>query len=167
VADKAESQEICFVPDGDYAGFVEREAPEEDRSGPVVDAEGRELGRHGGVHRFTVGQRRGLGLSSARPLYVLAVRPESRTVVVGGAAELQADRLVARDVNWLSIPEPAGPLRARARIRYRHAEARALLRPLGGGRVEVVFDAAQRAVTPGQAAVFYDGDVCLGGGWIE
>jgi tRNA-uridine 2-sulfurtransferase len=167
VADKAESQEICFVPDGDYARFVERESPAEDRSGPIVDAEGRELGRHGGVHRFTVGQRRGLGLSSARPLYVLAVRPESRTVVVGDEAGLQAGRLVARDVNWLSIPEPAEPVRARARIRYRHAEAGALLRPLGGGRVEVVFDAAQRAVTPGQAAVFYDGEVCLGGGWIE
>ena len=167
VADKAESQEICFVPDGDYARFVERESPGEDRSGPIVDADGRELGRHGGVHRFTVGQRRGLGLSSARPLYVLAVRPESRSVVVGDEAGLQADRLVARDVNWLSIPEPAEPVRARARIRYRHAEADALLRPLGGGRVEVVFDAAQRAVTPGQAAVFYDGDVCLGGGWIE
>ena len=167
VADKAESQEICFVPDGDYARFVERESPAEGRSGPIVDAEGRELGRHGGVHRFTVGQRRGLGLSSARPRYVLAVRPESRTVVVGDEAGLQADRLVARDVNWLSIPEPAEPVRARARIRYRHAETGALLRPLGGGRVEVVFDAAQRAVTPGQAAVFYDGDVCLGGGWIE
>ena len=167
VADKAESQEICFVPDGDYARFVEREASEEDRSGPIVDAEGRELGRHGGVHRFTVGQRRGLGLPSARPLYVLAVRPGSRTVVVGDKSGLQADRLVAREVNWLSIPEPAEPVRARARIRYRHAEAGALLRPLGGGRIEVLFDAAQRAVTPGQAAVFYDGDVCLGGGWIE
>jgi tRNA-specific 2-thiouridylase len=167
VADKAESQEICFVPDDDYARFVERESPGEDRSGPIVDADGRELGRHGGVHRFTVGQRRGLGLSSARPLYVLAVRPESRSVVVGDEAGLQADRLVARDVNWLSIPEPPEPVRARARVRYRHAEADALLRPLGGGRVEVLFDAAQRAVTPGQAAVFYDGDVCLGGGWIE
>ena len=87
--------------------------------------------------------------------------------MVGDESGLLADRLVARDVNWLSIPEPAEPVRARARIRYRHAEAGALLRPLGGGRVEVLFDAAQRAVTPGQAAVFYDGDVCLGGGWIE
>jgi tRNA-specific 2-thiouridylase len=167
VADKAESQEICFVPDGDYAGFVERSAPFEDRSGPIVDAAGREVGRHGGVHRFTVGQRRGLGLAAARPLYILALRPDTRTVVAGDEGELLSNRLVARDVNWLSLPEPAGEIHARARIRYRHAEAPASIRPLGGGRAEVRFDSPQRAVTPGQAAVFYDGEVCLGGGWIE
>ncbi|HUL78457.1 MAG TPA: tRNA 2-thiouridine(34) synthase MnmA [Vicinamibacteria bacterium] len=167
VADKEESQEICFVPDGDYAGFVEREAGPEKRSGPILDASGREIGRHGGVHRFTVGQRRGLGLASPRPLYVLAVRPESRAVVVGDEEQLLSDRLVAREVNWLSVPEPAGEIRARARIRYRHAEAAASIRPLPGGRAEVRFDSPQRATTPGQAAVFYDGEVCIGGGWIE
>jgi tRNA-specific 2-thiouridylase len=167
VADKAESQEICFVPDGDYAGFVERNAPLADRSGPIVDAGGREIGRHGGVHRFTVGQRRGLGLTSTRPLYVLAVRPQSSTVVVGDEEALLGDRLVARDLSWLSISEPADDLRVRARIRYRHPEADATVRPLGGGRAEVVFDTKQRAITPGQAVVFYDADVCLGGGWVE
>jgi tRNA-specific 2-thiouridylase len=167
VADKAESQEICFVPDGDYAGFVERNAPAEDRAGPIVDAGGREVGRHAGVYRFTVGQRRGLGLASARPLYVLAVRPETRTVVVGDEEELLSDRLVARDVNWLSRPEPSDEIRVRARIRYRHREAEASVRPLGGARAEVRFRTPQRAVTPGQAVVFYDGEVCLGGGWIE
>jgi tRNA-specific 2-thiouridylase len=167
VADKAESQEICFVPDDDYAAFVEREAGSGECSGPIVDRDGRELGRHGGVHRFTVGQRRGLALSASRPLYVLAIEPASRTVVVGDERELLSDRLVARGVNWLSIAEPAGELRARVRIRYRHAEAAARIRPLAGGRAEVVFDAPQRAITPGQAAVFYDGEVCLGGGWIE
>jgi len=167
VADKAESQEICFVPDGDYAGFVERSAPAGDRSGPIVDADGREIGRHGGVHRFTVGQRRGLGLTSARPLYVLALRPDTRTVVVGNDEDLLSDRLVARDVSWLSLAEPAAETRARARIRYRHAEAVASIVPLGGGRAEVRFDERQRAITPGQAVVFYEGEVCLGGGWIE
>ncbi len=167
VADKAESQEICFVPDGDYAGFVERTAPAADRSGPIRDRAGHELGRHGGVHRFTVGQRRGLGLTSARPLYVLRVEPASRAVVVGGEEDLLEDRLVARDVNWLSVPEPTGPFRARARIRYRHAEAEAEVRPLGGARAEVLFDTPQRAITPGQAVVFYDGELCLGGGFIE
>jgi tRNA-specific 2-thiouridylase len=193
VADKAESQEICFVPDGDYAAFVEREAGRADRDsrvvdrdsrvvdssgpaaqsapdgrgGPIVDAAGREIGRHAGIHRFTVGQRRGIGLSSSRPLYVLGVRPESRTVVVGDEDALLGDRLVARGVSWLSVPEPAGEVRARVRIRYRHAEAEASLRPLGGGRAEVRFDVPQRAITPGQAAVFYDGELCLGGGWIE
>jgi len=167
VADKAESQEICFVTDGDYAGFVERQAESAERCGPIVDRGGRELGRHGGVHRFTVGQRRGLGLSARRPLYVLALHPASRTVVVGEEEELLSERLVAREVNWLSVAEPDGEIRARVRIRYRHAEAPATVRPLPGGRAEALFDAPQRAITPGQAAVFYDGQVCLGGGWIE
>ena len=167
VADKAESQEICFVPDGDYAAFVERESGAAQRPGPIVDAAGRQIGRHQGIHRFTVGQRRGLGLAASRPLYVLSVRPETRTIVVGDDEGLFADRLVVRELGWLSIPEPAGALRARVRIRHRHAEAEALVTPLGGGRAEVRFDAPQRAIAPGQAAVFYDGEVCLGGGWIE
>ena len=132
-----------------------------------MDPDGRELGRHGGVHRYTVGQRRGLGVASARPLYVLAVRPASRTVVVGDAEKLEATGLVARDVNWLSVAPPEGELRAGVKIRYRAAEAAATLRPQANGRIEVRFDAPQRAVTPGQAAVFYQDEVCLGGGWIE
>lgn len=166
-ADKAESQEICFVPDDDYAGFVERNAPPDDRSGPILDREGQRLGTHGGLHRFTVGQRKGLGLTSSRPLYVLRVVPETRAVVVGEEALLAARDLVAREVNWLSIAPPERPLRASVKIRYRHREASATLEPLADRRVRVVFDAPQRAVTPGQAAVFYEGEVCLGGGWIE
>jgi tRNA-uridine 2-sulfurtransferase len=165
-AAKAESQEICFVPDDDYASFVERHAGPADRSGPLVDRTGRILGRHSGVHRFTVGQRKGLGLTSPRPLYVLHVIPETRTVVVGGPEELEADQLVACEVNWIASA-PASPLRAQVRIRYRHPDAPALIEPLPGRRVRVRFDGPQRAVTPGQAAVFYDGEVCLGGGWIE
>jgi tRNA-specific 2-thiouridylase len=166
-ADKAESQEICFVPDGDYAGFVERQAGDAIRSGPIVDAAGREIGRHAGVHRFTVGQRRGLGLASPRPRYVLAVQPATATLVVGDEAGLLSDQLRVRDVNWLSAPEPSREIRARVRIRYRHTEAQATIRACPGRRAEVRFDAPQRAITPGQAAVFYDGDVCLGGGWVE
>ena len=166
-ADKPESQEICFVPDGDYAGFVERQAPADLRGGSIVDGEGRTLGRHPGIHRFTVGQRRGLGLASARPRYVLAVLPASGTVVVGGADDLDAAGLVAHDVSWLSIEPPTAELRAEVKIRHRAADAPARLSPRGDGRVEVVFDRPQRAVTPGQAAVFYQGEVCLGGGWIE
>jgi tRNA-specific 2-thiouridylase len=166
-AEKAESQEICFVPDGDYAAFVERQVAPADRSGPIVDRAGRSLGRHGGVHRFTVGQRKGLGIAAPRPLYVLAVQPATRTVVVGEEEELASDRLVAREVNWLSVPEPSGELRAQVKVRYRHAAAPATVRPLAGGRALVRFDTPQRAITPGQAAVFYDGEVCLGGGWIE
>jgi tRNA-specific 2-thiouridylase len=166
-AEKPESQEICFVPDDDYAGFVERNAPPQDRSGPIVDRDGQSLGRHAGVHRYTVGQRKGLGLTSARPLYVLAVRPETQTVVVGDDNDLAATELTARDVNWLSVPTPEVSLRAAVKVRYRALDAPALLAPLGEGRVRVTFETPQRAITPGQAAVFYDGDVCLGGGWIE
>jgi tRNA-specific 2-thiouridylase len=166
-ADKAESQEICFVPDGDYAGFVERQAGDAIRSGPIVDAAGREIGRHAGVHHFTVGQRRGLGLASPRPRYVLAVQPATATLVVGDEEGLLSDQLRVRDVNWISAPEPSRETRARVRIRYRHTEAQATIRVCPGRRAEVRFDAPQRAITPGQAAVFYDGDVCLGGGWIE
>lgn len=167
VADKAESMEICFVPDGDYAAFVERRAGAEDRSGPIVDESGAPLGRHDGVHRFTVGQRRGLGVASPRPLYVLRVLPETRTVVVGGEEGLATASCTVRDVNWLSIAAPDAPLSAAVRIRHRHAEAPAVITPLPDGRAHLAFAAPQRAVTPGQAAVFYDGDVCLGGGWIE
>ncbi len=167
VALKAESMEICFVPDGDYAGFVEGQARDAVKPGPIVDAAGRVLGEHAGVHRFTVGQRRGIGVTAERPRYVLRVLPESATVVVGDEQDLFAERLVARDVNWLSIPEPPGEIRAQVRIRHGHVVAPATLRPLGAGRVEVRFDALQRAITPGQAAVFYDAEVCLGGGWIS
>jgi tRNA-specific 2-thiouridylase len=166
-ADKPDSQEICFVPDGDYAAFVERRAPAGDRSGPIVDDAGRALGRHAGVHRFTVGQRRGLGVTAPRPLYVLSVRPESQTVVVGDEGALESPGLVARDVNWVSVPPPCAPLRAHVKIRYRAAPVAATIRPLPRKQVEVRFDQPQRAVTPGQAAVFYDGEVCLGGAWID
>jgi tRNA-uridine 2-sulfurtransferase len=166
-ANKAESQEICFVPDGDYARFVERQAPAGERSGPIVDQGGRALGHHGGIHRFTVGQRRGLGVSGPRPLYVLAVRPDSRTVVVGEGRDLECAFLVARDVNWISGEPPAREVRAGVKIRHGSAEATATVEPLPAGRARVRFQAAARAVTPGQAAVFYDGEVCLGGGWIE
>jgi tRNA-specific 2-thiouridylase len=167
VADKPDSHEICFVPDGDYAAFVERQSPGDDRSGPIVDARGRARGRHEGIHRYTVGQRRGLGVTAPRPLYVLSVQPQSRAVVVGEEESLASDRLEARDVNWLSVAPPCRPLRAAVKIRYRHREAPATLTPLPHHRVEVRFDEPQRALTPGQAAVFYDGEVCLGGAWIE
>jgi len=169
VADKPDSQEICFIPDDDYAAFVTSRAPDGARPGVIVDETGQELGRHGGIHRFTVGQRKGLGLSSSptgQPLYVLALNPADSQVVVGPRPSLERRTLTASLVNWI-VDEPSGAVRGTVQIRHRHQPAQATLRSLGDGRAEVTFDRAQIAVTPGQAAVFYDGDQVLGGGWID
>jgi tRNA-specific 2-thiouridylase len=172
VAEKRESQEICFVPDGDYAGFIDRYLEAEGREGErpargeIVDTAGRVVGEHEGVHRFTVGQRRGLGVSRQLPLYVVRVEPESNRVVVGHDEELLSSEFTAAGVNWVAFDEPAEPVRADVRVRYRHKEAPATITPLEGGRARVRFDEPQRAVTPGQATVFYRGEEVAGGGWI-
>jgi tRNA-specific 2-thiouridylase len=172
VADKGDSQEICFVPNGDYAAFIDsyfREqgiVPRELR-GEIVDTGGHVLGEHSGVHRFTVGQRRGLGIAAGEPLYVIETQPQSRRVVVGRSDELLRTALTAREVNWVSISESRQPVRGRVKIRNKHEAAPAIVTALGGGRFEAHFHEPQRAVTPGQAAVIYDGDLVLGGGWIE
>jgi len=173
-ASKSDSQEICFVPNGDYAGFIEAWFREqgvvrEEAAGQIVDTSGKAVGAHSGVHHFTVGQRKGLGIAAPEPLYVIATEPQSRRVVVGSNDELLRDRLVAANVNWVSIPPISSETRASVKIRYKHSAAQAVLAPAGDGtgRVEVRFDEPQRAVTPGQAAVFYDGDTVMGGGWIE
>ena len=167
VADKPDSQEICFIPDNDYASFVAKHAPEAARGGEIVDERGEVLGTHDGIHRFTVGQRKGLGLSgSGAPLYVLQLRPADQQVVVGPKTSLEQTTLTASEVNWM-IEEPSAPIRAQVQIRHRHQAAPAVVRSLGEGRARVEFDAPQIAITPGQAAVFYDGDVVLGGGWID
>jgi tRNA-specific 2-thiouridylase len=167
VADKPDSQEICFVPDDDYARFIERRRPDAGAPGLIVDTAGRVLGRHQGVHRFTVGQRKGLRLSAREPLYVTALRPESHQVVVGTATELEQDCLVASGVSWIAGEAPAGAVAATVQIRHRHTPARATVTPLDDRRARVEFTEPQRAVAPGQAAVFYEGDEVLGGGWIE
>jgi tRNA-specific 2-thiouridylase len=173
VAEKDDSQEICFVPNGDYGAFLdawfrERGVETADTRGEIVTADGRVLGTHEGVHRFTVGQRKGLGVAVGEPLYVISTEPATRRVVVGRCGDLLRRRLTARGVNWVSIAPPAAPLRAEVKIRNKHAAAAATVHPgEGPDRVEVEFDHPQRAVTPGQAAVMYSGDVVLGGGWIE
>jgi tRNA-uridine 2-sulfurtransferase len=173
VAEKNDSQEICFVPNGDYAQFIrayfrEQGIDPESTRGTIVDLEGRVLGEHSGVHHFTVGQRKGLGIASAAPLYVISTEPASQTVTVGANDDLLRASLIARDVNWVSIARLAEPRRAQVKIRNKHLPAAATLNPQSGSsRVDVRFDEPQRAVTPGQAAVFYDGDLVLGGGWIE
>jgi tRNA-specific 2-thiouridylase len=173
VADKHDSQEICFVPNGDYAAFIDAYFREQgiaatEAEGEIVDPSGRVLGKHAGTHHFTVGQRRGLGIAAGEPLYVIATEPGQRRVTVGSNAYLMADRLRAKDMNWLSIGPITAALRSSVKIRNKHVPAPATVYPQSDpSRVDVLFDEPQRAITPGQAAVFYDGDLVLGGGWIE
>jgi tRNA-specific 2-thiouridylase len=165
-AEKPESQEICFVPDGDYARVVERVSPEAlPGVGEIVDAEGRVLGRHRGIHHYTVGQRRGLGLAAAQRRYVTALDAARNRVVVGGERDLEAPAARVDRVRWIAGSPPPAGTRALVRIRHQHAGAPAELEPCGEMAL-VRFDAPVRAVAPGQAAVFYDGDTVLGGGWI-
>jgi len=171
-AEKPESQEICFVPDGDYARFVEDYSRSEmgraaALEGEIVTADGRVLAEHRGLHRYTIGQRRGIGVASGEPLYVVRIDVPRNQLVVGKRGELMSESLSATGVNWVSIAPPDKPVRARVRIRYRAAEATATITPTGTAEVRVNFDAPQQAVTPGQATVFYDGDLVLGGGWIK
>lgn len=173
VAQKNDSQEICFVPNGDYAAFIDayfRESGVEPQQteGDIVATDGRVLGRHQGTHHFTVGQRRGLRVAAADPLYVIQTDPKTQQVIVGSNDDLLRSELVARGVNWLSVAPPVEPRRAEVKIRNKHVAAPVTLLPTGeDNRIAVEFDQPQRAVTPGQAAVFYDGDLVLGGGWIE
>ncbi len=185
VAEKGESQEICFVPDGDYARFIENylkenkiDAPaltqklhqlsaRRTKAGTIVNSEGKILGHHDGIHHYTIGQRRGLGIAWPEPLYVISLNPELNQVVVGTKDELPGYSFIAYKTNWIMFDEPKEAFKTLARIRYRHKEAPALVTPLSDGRVKVEFTEPQKAITPGQAVVFYDGDYVVGGGWIE
>ena len=165
-ARKGESQEICFVPDGDYPRFLRERFPEAFRPGPIVDKTGKVIGRHDGIGRFTVGQRSGLGIAAPRPLYVLAVDAATNTVVAGENRDLARTRLLVEEMNWISIEALRAPRPVKVKVRYRQAEAPALIVPEADGSVRVEFETPQRAIAPGQAAVFYDGDVVVGGGLI-
>lgn len=168
VANKPESQEICFIPDADYREFLKtRIGTDSLREGSIVDKKGRVLGRHKGIVFYTIGQRRGLGIVSVKPLYVIAIDKDKNVLVVGGEKETLQDRLITGDVNWIAFDRLKRPIRVKAKIRYRHREAEAKINPLSGKRVEVRFKRPQRAITPGQAVVFYDKDLLIGGGRIE
>ena len=165
-ARKPDSQDICFVPDGDYAAFVQRQTGFSPEPGLFVSPEGEPLGYHRGIIHYTVGQRRGLGVSLGERRYVCRICPEDNTVVLGSARDLLCRELTAKDFNWISGETPGGPVRCRVRTRYRQPEQWAEAEPMGPDRVRIRFDEPQKAAAPGQAAVLYDGDTVLGGGVI-
>jgi tRNA-specific 2-thiouridylase len=170
-AEKPDSQEICFVPGGDYKKFLDAYLSEQgdalpDTAGELVTADGHVIGEHNGIHNFTVGQRKGLGVATGSPLYVIQIKGDARQVVVGDQTDLYSRTLRANRVNLISVASLDEPMRVTVKIRHRHAGDTATLSDAGDGQVLVAFDEPQRAITPGQAAVFYDGDVVVGGGWI-
>jgi tRNA-uridine 2-sulfurtransferase len=172
VADKPESQEICFVPTGNYVKFIEGYLKEQgtalpDEPGDIVATSGEVLGRHNGLHQYTVGQRKGLGISTVHPMYVVSLDRAQNRLMVGEDKELRATSCEVRNVNWIPYAVPDGPVRASVRIRNRHEPAEAEVVPIGATDARVIFQEPQRAITPGQAAVFYSGDQVLGGGWIR
>ena len=172
VADKPESMELCFVPNGNYVQFIHAYAretgkPLNDQEGDIVTKDGTVIGRHTGVHNYTIGQRKGLGFATGKPIYVLAIDPERNRIIVGEDDALRATRFEIENVNWVSITDPAAPLRAHVKIRHKHEPAPARVQVLPDFRAHITFDEAQRAITPGQAAVLYDGNVVLAGGWIK
>ena len=172
LAEKPDSQEICFVPGGDYKNFLDAYLAEQgellpDTAGELVTTDGRVIGEHSGIHNFTVGQRKGLGVATGSPLYVLQIKGDARQVVVGQQEHLYSRTLVARKTNLISVDDLHDPMRVSVKIRHRHDPAPATIERTGGDELLVTFDEPQRAITPGQAAVFYDGDVVVGGGWIS
>jgi tRNA-specific 2-thiouridylase len=172
VAEKPESMELCFVPNGNYVQFIhaysrESGKPVNDQEGDIVTEDGTVIGRHTGVHNYTIGQRKGLGFTAGKPIYVLAIDPEQNRIVVGEDDALRSASLELEAVNWISIEEPAAPIRAQVKIRHKHEPALATVEALPGNRARITFDQPQRAITPGQAAVIYHGDVVLAGGWIK
>jgi tRNA-uridine 2-sulfurtransferase len=172
VAEKPESQEICFVPTGDYVQFIESYLTEQGRtlnaeSGEIVTTEGKLIGRHEGLHRYTIGQRKGLGFAAGRKVYVVAMDRENNRLIVGEDAELRATTCEVRDINWIAFEAPQIPVRAQVKIRNRHEAAAATITPIDASTAQVIFDEPQRAITAGQAAVFYAAEKVLGGGWIR
>jgi tRNA-specific 2-thiouridylase len=172
VAEKPDSMELCFVPNGNYVQFIHAYTRERGVSlgaaeGEIVNEDGELIGRHNGVHNFTIGQRKGLGFAAGKPLYVLSIDPQKNRVVIGEDEALRKQTFEVEDVNWLSIKRSRGAIRATVKIRHKHEPAPAMVEPLDDTRARITFDAPQRAITPGQAAVFYDGDRVLAGAWIR
>jgi tRNA-uridine 2-sulfurtransferase len=171
LAEKPDSQEICFVPGGDYKRFIDAYLAERgdalaETAGELVTTNGEVIGEHSGIHNFTVGQRKGLGVATGSPLYVIQISGANKQVIVGGDENLYSRRLRARRVNLISVDDLHEPMRVSVKIRHRHEPAAAMIAKVGSDEIVVTFEEPQRAITPGQAAVFYEGDIVVGGGWI-
>lgn len=166
VAEQPESQDVCFLADGDYRRFLAQQAPHLFRPGPIRDTSGRVLGQHRGLPAYTIGQRKGLGVAAAEPLYVLAIEPDENALVVGGVTELGRDECAVAGMHYVGGETPASPFRTTAQIRYRAQPTNVTVTPLPHGKVRVRFDLPQRGITPGQSLVLYDGEIVLGGGVI-
>lgn len=166
VADRPESQDVCFIPDGNYATFLRGHLPTVE-PGAILDRQGRVIGQHQGIPFYTIGQHKGLGIPSSEPLYVTAINQERNTITVGTKSATYGDEFTVAEVNWIALTGLTHPIRVEVKIRYRHKEVGALIIPREGNRVCVKLDEPQMAITPGQAAVFYDGDVVVGGGIID
>ncbi len=167
IANKPESQEICFIPDNDYPRFIKGYITDGVKPGPILDRQGNVLGEHRGIIFYTIGQRKGLGISAREPLYVVAINREENAIIVGSKEEVSGTELTASGLNWIAMAKPRRPMRVKAKIRYLHQEAEAMVTFLGENEVQVKFTEPQMAITPGQAVVFYDGDRVIGGGSIE
>jgi len=167
VHDKPESQEVCFIQETSYHSFLSERLREPIESGPILDKDGNILGRHKGIPFYTIGQRRGLRLAKGKPLYVIQIDRERNAIVVGGEEDVRGDTFLVDSVNWIAAPETIPLQNAHVKIRYNHPGSEASISPKGEGEWEVKFKSPQKAITPGQAAVFYDGDTVLGGGWIK
>jgi tRNA-specific 2-thiouridylase len=172
VAEKPESMELCFVPNGNYVQFIQAYATDQKISllkeeGEIVTESGEVIGHHNGVHNFTIGQRKGLGFAAGKPLYVLSIDPQKNRVMVGEDEALRTTTCEIENVNWVSCEEPGAPLKVYAKIRHKHVAAPAVLVALEGNRARITFESPQRAITPGQGAVIYDGDIVVAGGWIR
>ncbi len=172
VAEKQESQEICFVPDGNYSAFIDRYLEHENRldempqTGDIVNTKGEKIGKHTGIHRYTIGQRKGLGIAHEKPLYVVQIERLKNQIIAGEKDELDTLEFIAKGINWVAFDEPSEPVRASVKVRYRHEPAPATIHALPEQRARIVFDEPQAAITPGQATAFYNGEECVGGGWI-
>ncbi len=175
VAEKQESQEICFVPDGNYSAFIDRYLEHENRAGDVpkggeiINTKGEKIGEHTGIHRYTIGQRRGLGIAHEKPLYVVQIERAKNQIIAGEKDELTSPEFIAKGVNWVAFDEPNEPVRAFVKVRYRHEPTLATIYALPENRARIIFDEPQSAITPGQATIFYDvetSEEVLGGGWI-